>query len=157
MLVGWVCRAPAPLRRANVRGARPCPLPLALPLPARPFGAEWCPAFGPCVFVRGPALPRSPRAPLPLYVSVCVCGCVQRFCFVVVGSVAVLGSPRSSSVLRALARMPDAARCAPLPVPVPPLPSLSVVGARRCPSWAPCGRSALNGHSARSLSLPRRL
>lgn len=75
VLVGKVCRAPAPLRRANVRGARPCPLPLALPLPARPVGAERCPAFGPGVFMRGPALPRSPRTPLPLYISVCGCRC----------------------------------------------------------------------------------
>lgn len=58
-----------------LRGARPFPLPLALPLPKRPVGAERCPAFGPGFFMRGPALPRSPRAPLPLYVSVCVCGC----------------------------------------------------------------------------------
>ena len=62
-----------------LRGARPFPLPLALPFPARPVGAEWCPAFGPGFFMRGPALPRSPRAPLPIYVSVCVVWCVHLY------------------------------------------------------------------------------
>ena len=73
-LARFVARPPRCVARM-LRGARPFPLPLALPLPKRPVGAERCPAFGPGVFMRGPALPRSPRAPLPLYVSVCVCGC----------------------------------------------------------------------------------
>lgn len=78
VLVGSVLRTPAPLRRANVRGARPCPLPLALPLPARPQGAERWPAFGPGFFVRGARPSPPPRAPLPLYVSVWCCVCVYR-------------------------------------------------------------------------------
>lgn len=69
------CARPPRLVARMLRGARPFPLPLALPLPARPVGAEWCPAFGPGVFMRGARPFPPPRAPLPLYVSVCVCGC----------------------------------------------------------------------------------
>ena len=121
VLVGSEMRAPAPLGRANVRGALPFPLPLALPFPKRPDGAERCPAFGPGVFMRGPALPRSPRAPLPLYVSVCwgVCSAVRWWwCPDYVGGrwrcSGPLGRPASCALWRACRMPPD--------VPRPPSP-----------------------------------
>ena len=109
LLVGWplVAKGARPPRcvARMLRGARPVPLPLALPLPARPVGAERCPAFGPGVFMRGARPFPPPRAPLPLYVSVCVWWCVQmcwwwcpsfQFCY---GSVGV-GVRGPSVVLR---------------------------------------------------------
>ena len=148
VLVGRVCRAPAPLRRANVRGARPCPLPLALPLPARPLGAVRCPRLGAGVFMRGPALSRSPRAPLPLYVSirffvcsyVCVLGCPSACGW----WWSVLCGPRSSSVLCAVAPMPDAARCPPLPALLRLECARGGPAGRAGASWACFARSALN-------------
>ena len=100
--------------------------------------------------------PLPPRPPPPICVR--LCGCVFRCSVVVVSivfwwSVAVLGGPRSACVLRALARMPHDARCPPLPVPVRLLPALSVGAPPACPSWAPCGRSALNGHAGGAPSL----
>ena len=105
-LVGKVRRAPAPLRRASVYGGRPA---------LRPFAA----APRPVASARRPA----PRAPLrELTISALVCGVhrlcvVGRFSFEVVGSVAVLGCPRSSCALVAVAPMSHAARCPPLPAP----------------------------------------
>lgn len=104
MLVGWVRRAPAPLRRAIVSGGRPA---------LRPFAA----APRPVASARRPA----PRAPLRVLVlSVVVCGVhrwcgVRRLCFIAVGAVG----------------------CAP-----------------SGPSWARYARSALNGPSWGSPSLP---
>ena len=119
VLVGRVCRAPAPLRRANVRGARPCPLPLALPLPARPLGAERCPRLGACVFMRGVPPSRRWRAPLPPRPPSLMCVCLSVFLCVFHRLLgwwwSVLCGPRSASVLCAVAPMPDAARCPPLP------------------------------------------
>ena len=130
VLVGWPlvakCAPPPRYVARMLRGARPFPLPLALPLPKRPVGAERCPAFGPGVFMRGPALPRSPRAPLPLYVSVCVCGCPDvcwwwclsyRFCR---GSVGV--GVRGPSVVLRPARFGPHAGCRPM-CPAPRLRS----------------------------------
>lgn len=149
VLVGWPlvakCARPPRYVVRMLRGALPFPLPLALPLPKRPVGAERCPAFGPGFFMRGPALPRSPRAPLPLYVSVCVCGGVHRFGFVEGRSVSVFGAPRSASVLRALARMPDAARCAPPPASAPAFCARVVSGCAPGATWRAVGPSALNG------------
>ena len=135
MLVGSVLRAPAPLRRANVRGARPCPLPLALPLPARPQGAERCPAFGPGFFVRGARPSPPPRAPLPLYVSVWCCVCVYRglgwyqpwwVCRGLVG-----GGVRGPSVFLRPPRFGADAGCRPMcPAPRPRPPSACALG--RC-------------------------
>ena len=106
MLVSSILRTPAPLRRAIVCGGRPA---------LRPFAA----APRPVASARRPA----PRAPLrKKTISALVCG-VHRLCGVgriyleVVGSVAVLGCPRSSCALVAVAPMSHAARCAPLPVP----------------------------------------
>ena len=104
VLVGWVCRAPAPLRRANVFGGRPA---------LRPFAA----APRPVASARRPA----PRAPLRVYVlSVVLCGVhslcgVRRIYFIAVGAVG---------------------------------------GAPSGPSWARYARSALNGPSWGSPSLP---
>lgn len=83
MLVGCslaaiVARPPRCVARM-LRGARPFPLPLALPLPARPFGAEWCPAFGGAFLCGGPPFPAPPAPPSPYmcpYLGVCVRPCV---------------------------------------------------------------------------------
>lgn len=142
MLVGSVLRTPAPLRRAIVCGGRPA---------LRPFAA----APRPVASARRPA----PRAPLRVHVlSVVGCGVrrlcgVRRFFSIVVGSVAVLGAPRCPSALRALARMSDGPRCAPLPAPALRRPALSVGAPPACPSWARFARSALNGHAWGAPSL----
>lgn len=144
-LTRFVARPPRCVARM-LRGARPVPLPLALLLPKRPVGAERCPAFGPGVFMRGPALPRSPRAPLPLYVSVCVCGCVRLGVWWYPSCVrgrwrcsGPLGRPPPSALWRGCRMPPD------VPRPPPP-PALAV---RVWSRGAPPG--ALGGPLARPL------
>lgn len=103
--------------------------------------------------------PLPPRPPPPICVR--LCGCVFR-CYVVVvsrlcwWSVAVLGGPRSACVLRALARMPHAARCPPLPVPVRLLPARVVAGCALGGTWRAVGPSALNA-PVRAPRAPSRL
>ena len=160
VLVGRVCRAPAPLRRANVRGARPCPLPLALPLPALPLGAERCPRLGAGVFMRGVPPSRRWRAPLPPHppsqICVClsVCLCVfHRWCCLVrlLLWLVVGGAGRSSVVLRPV-RCCAHAGCRPMPaLPRPPpagvcawragRPRGGILGGR-CPLRFKCPRAA---------------
>lgn len=138
VLISMCVRTPAPLRRANVRGALPFPLPLALPLPKRPVGAERCLAFGPSVFMRGARPFPPPRTPLPLCVSVCVCGCVHRlwvwWSYPIFYSGRFGGGARGPSVVLRPARFGPHAGCRPMspaPRPRPPMAYALGRGARR--------------------------
>lgn len=149
--------------------ARMCEGPALARSPSRspsqraPVGQSGGRPLGRAFLCGGPPFPAPPAPPSPyMFQSVgvgvsIVCGCGGRYLsFVVVGSVAVFGAPRSSSVLRALARMPDAARCAPLPAPVPANYARVVSGCARVATWRAVGPSALNG-PARAPRAPSRL
>lgn len=133
LLVGWVCRAPAPLRRANDKRA--------------PLGQSGVRPLGRAFLCGGPPFPAPPAPPSPyMYPSMCVC--VRTWVCVGVHSgacsVSVFGAPRSASVLRALARMPDAARCAPSPASALAINARVVSGRAPGGTWRACGPSALN-------------
>lgn len=160
LLVGSVMRAPAPLGLANVAGARPSPLPPRPPPPkrarlGRAVSGLWAGRF----YAGARPFPLPPRPPPPICVRVlvCVCRCsvvvVSRLCW---WSVAVLGAPRSACVLRALARMPHAARWPPFPASVPVLTARVVAGCALGGTWRAVGPSAFNA-PARAPRAPSRL
>ena len=149
LLVGSEVRTPAPLRRANAKRA--------------PLGQSGVRPLGRAFLCGGPPFPAPPAPPSPyMYPSVCVgvqmCvgGGVYRIGFVGGRSVSVFGAPRSSSVLRALARMPDAARCAPPPASAPAFCARVVSGCALGATWRAVGPSALNG-PVRASRAPSRL
>lgn len=128
-----------------------------------PLGQSGVRPWGRAFLCGGPAPSLPPAPPSPFVCPsmcvgvsiVCECG-VRILSFIVVGSVAVLGAPRSSSVLRALARMPDAARCPPLPASARALCARVVTGCAPGASWRAVGPSALNG-PVRAPRAPSRL
>ena len=140
LLVGWVCRTPAPLRRANVAGARPSPLPPRPPPPkrarlGRAGSGLWAGLFyagGPPSSLRSAPLP--PHPPPPVFVSAAVYVCPS-----VVYSVVRWRFPWALGVLPPSALAPGC-RTAPdvprLPSPFQPSPrfrpTLNCVGMRFC-------------------------
>ena len=164
VLVGSEMRTPAPLRRANVaKGPAPSRSPSRSPSQRAPLGLSGVRPLGRAFLCGGPPFPAPPAPPSPyIYpsvgvgVHVCVCGDIHRFNFVGSRSVSVFGAPRSASVLRALARMPDAARCAPPPASGRALCARVVAGCALGATWRAVGPSALNG-PVRAPRAPSRL
>lgn len=122
VLVGWVCRAPAPLRRANVARARPSPLPSRSPPPKRaPLGQSGVPPLAVRFYAGARPSPLPPRPPPPICVRLCVCVFVRGF---VCGFIQVRGRCRCSGPLGLPASCALWPACRmPPDVPRPPPPS----------------------------------
>lgn len=137
MLVGKVCRAVTPFGRANVARGPPLPAPPRAPPPSAPRWGRAVSRLWRGVFVRGaprpPPLRSAPCAPPPAPPSL-GCGGVLMvwWCQVVVCGVRCLCVSRRLYFIAVGA----------------------VGGAPSGPSWPRCARSALNGPSWGSPSLP---
>lgn len=156
-------RARPAASRECCEGPSPSRSPSRSPSQSAPLGQSGGRPWGRAFLCGGPPLPAPPAPPSPYMcpyvcvgVQVCVGGGVHRFSFVGGRSVSVFGAPRSSSVLRALARMPDAARCAPPPASGRHCRARVVSGCALGATWRAVGPSALNG-PARAPRAPSRL
>lgn len=146
VLVGWVCRAPAPLRRANVARGPPLPAPPRAPPPSAPrwgrvVSGLWAGRF----YAGARPSPLPPRPPPPICVRLCVCVFVRRWVCI---SIVVRGRWRCSG---ALGRPPSCAlwpACR-MPPDVPRPPSPPALALRVWSRGAPSG--ALGGPLARPL------
>lgn len=124
-----------------------------------PLGQSGVRPLGRAFLCGGPPFPAPPAPPSPyMCPSMCVCVCPWVWVWVHTGawSVSVFGAPRSSSALRALARMSDAARCAPPPASVLACSARVVSGCAPGATWRAVGPSALNG-PVRAPRAPSRL
>lgn len=167
VLVG--CSLVAKCARPPRYVARMCEGPALARSPSRspsqraPLGQSGVRPLGRAFLCGGPPFPAPPAPPSPyIYQSMgvgvlmCVGGGNHRIGFVGGRSVSVFGGPRSSSVLRALARMPDAARCPPLPASALARCARVVSGCALGATWRAVGPSALNG-PVRAPRAPSRL
>lgn len=111
-------RTPAPLRRANVARGPPLPAPPRAPPPSAPLWGRVVASLRSGVFMRGARPFPPPRAPLPHYVSVCVCGCVHRlwvwWSYPIFYSGRFGGGARGPSVVLRPARFGPHAGCRPM-------------------------------------------
>ena len=147
-----MCEGPAPSRS-----------PSRSPSQRAPLGQGGVRPLGRAFLCGGPPFPAPPAPPSPyIYpsvgvgVQICVGDSISRIGFIGGRSVSVFGAPRSSSVLRALARMPDAARCAPPPASALASCARVVAGCALGATWRAVGPSALNG-PVRAPRAPSRL
>lgn len=146
VLVGWVCRAPAPLRGANVARGPPLPAPPRAPPPEAPRWGRAVSGLWAGLFYAGARpSPLPPRPPPPICFRLCVCvyvrGCVWGFIVVRVRCrcSGPLGVLPPSALWRGCRTAPD------VPRPPPPPSRALRVWSRGAPP------GALGGPLARPL------